>query len=56
MVTLALAAPGSLGIRLARTLTEQLGGELQVARRNPGTEFGLEFALAGEPSWNVQTS
>jgi two-component sensor histidine kinase len=34
-----------LGMRLVDAFTQQLQGELQVVRRNPGTEFVLALPL-----------
>jgi two-component sensor histidine kinase len=36
---------GHLGIRLVRSFAQQLGGELQLLRHDPGTEFVLKFPL-----------
>jgi two-component sensor histidine kinase len=36
---------GRLGMRLIRAFAEQLHGDVQVARKNPGTEFVLKFPL-----------
>jgi two-component sensor histidine kinase len=36
---------GGLGMRLIRSFAQQLQGELQIERRNPGTEFVLTFPL-----------
>jgi len=36
-----------LGLRLVRAFTEQLRGELQVARREPGTEFAVTVPTNG---------
>ena len=36
---------GRLGMRLIRAFAAQLNGDLQVARKNPGTEFVLAFPL-----------
>ena len=36
---------GRLGMRLVRAFAEQLHGELQVLRKDPGTEFVLKFPL-----------
>ena len=34
-----------LGMRLVESFSQQLGGDLQVARKNPGTEFVLTMPL-----------
>ena len=39
---------GRLGMRLVRAFAEQLHGDLQVARKNPGTEFVLKFPLRSD--------
>jgi two-component sensor histidine kinase len=36
---------GRLGMRLVRAFAEQLHGDLQASRRDPGTEFVLKFPL-----------
>jgi two-component sensor histidine kinase len=36
---------GRLGMRLVRAFAQQLHGELQILRKNPGTEFALKFPL-----------
>jgi two-component sensor histidine kinase len=36
---------GGLGMRLVRSFAQQLQGELQVVRHDPGTEFVLVFSL-----------
>jgi two-component sensor histidine kinase len=36
---------GRLGMRLVTAFAKQLGGELQILRRDPGTEFVLTFPL-----------
>jgi two-component sensor histidine kinase len=36
---------GRLGMRLVRAFAEQLRGDLQVVRKEPGTEFVLRFPL-----------
>ena len=38
-----LAAPGSLGLRLIRTLARQLDGQIEVVPLQPGTGFRLTF-------------
>ncbi len=43
-----LAAPGSLGLRLVRTLARQLDGKIEVVPSQPGTEFRLTFNLPGD--------
>ena len=40
------AESGRLGMRLVRSFAQQLGGDLQVVRKDPGTEFVLKFPLA----------
>ncbi len=34
---------GRLGMRLVNSFAQQLGGDLQILRKNPGTEFVLKF-------------
>ena len=36
---------GRLGMRLIKAFADQLGGNLQIVRRNPGTEFVLAFPM-----------
>jgi two-component sensor histidine kinase len=38
-----------LGMRLVNAFTKQLHGELQIARRNPGTEFILNIPATARP-------
>src|SRR6185437_14505173 len=38
-------AAGRLGMRLARSFAQQLEGELEVTRHQPGAEFVLRFPL-----------
>ena len=39
---------GRLGMRLVRAFTQQLRGDLEVSRKEPGTEFVLRFPLQRE--------
>ena len=43
-----LATPGSLGLRLIRTLARQLDGHIEVVSLHPGTEFRLTFEAPGD--------
>jgi PAS domain S-box-containing protein len=43
-----LAASGSLGLRLIRTLARQLDASIEVVPLHPGTEFRLTFSVRGE--------
>jgi PAS domain S-box-containing protein len=42
-----LARPGSLGLRLIKTLARQLDGQIEVLPSRPGTEFRLTFTARG---------
>lgn len=51
-----LVAPGSLGLRLIRTLARQLDGEVEVLASHPGTEFRLTFTARGAVADAAATS